>query len=87
MPKHKPIENRIVRLETINGYTITGQTNINREPGYNRLSDLVANNDEDFIVIVNATMTRENLEKTIKHKTLLVNRAHIVWVAPDETQA
>ncbi len=86
MPKHRPIENRIIRLETINGCTITGQTNINRGPGYNRLSDLVANNDENFIVLVNATMTHEKLGEPIKHKTLLVNRDHIVWVAPDESQ-
>lgn len=86
MPKYKPIENRIVHLETINGYTITGQTNINRDPGYNRLSDLLDTKDEGFIVLSNATRTRADWEKPIQHKTLMVNRDHIVWATPDEDQ-
>lgn len=86
MTKHKPTENRIVRLETINGYTITGQVNISHEPGYDRLSDLLRNNNEGFLVLMNSTMIHEKLEKPVKYKTLLVNRNHIVWVAPNDDQ-
>ena len=35
----------------IDGTTVNGQVNINKDPSYDRLSDLVGNKQEDFLVL------------------------------------
>ncbi len=80
------MKGRIVRLKLIDGSLINGQANIAREPGYERLSDLIRDPNDTFIVLFNAILYDKGVENPLKHKTLFVNKTHILWVEPDEDQ-
>ncbi len=77
---------RIIRINLIDGSNINGRININRADGFDRLSDLVVNDREPFLVIINATVHEKDFEKPIKYKTLFLNKRHIIWAAPEESQ-
>ncbi|MCK5165071.1 MAG: hypothetical protein KAJ25_07420 [Desulfobacula sp.] len=83
---NKEVKDRIIRIKLIDGSLVNGQVNINREPQYDRLSDLIASSREPFLIMFNATVNLADFEKSVKHKTLFVNKSHIIWAAPDETQ-
>jgi len=82
----KEIKDRIIRIKLIDGSQINGQVNINREPRYNRLSELIANDREPFLVLIDATVYEVGIENSVKHKTLFVNKQNIIWAAPEESQ-
>ena len=84
MPKE--VKERIIRLRLVDGTMANGQININRDQGYDRLSDLIVNNQEPFLVLYNVTVHHGNIDNPIKHKTLFINKNHIVWAEPDEDQ-
>ncbi len=80
------IQGKIVRLKLIDGSLVNGQVNINRTPGYDRLSDLVGNSDDPFLVLFNVTLYDTVAANPSRHKTLFVNKIHIIWAEPDEDQ-
>ncbi len=84
-PDQEMVE-RIIRIKLIDGSNINGRININRTGGFDRLSDLVVNDKEPFLVIINATVHEKDFEKPIKYKTLFLNKSHIIWAAPEESQ-
>lgn len=77
---------RIIRLKLVDGTLVNGQVNINRDHGYDRLSDLVANFREPFLILYNVTVRYETEDNPVKHKTLFINKDHILWAEPDEDQ-
>jgi hypothetical protein len=83
---NREIQGRIIRLKLIDGTLVNGQVNINRETGYERLSDLLSSNQEPFLILFNVTLYDNTTENPIKHKTLFVNKNHILWAEPDEDQ-
>jgi hypothetical protein len=83
---NREIKSRIVRMKLTDGSYITGQVNINRAPGYERVSDIVTENAEQFLVLFSVSVRRDELESPIQYQTLFINRAHIIWAAPDEDQ-
>ncbi len=83
---NKEIKDRIIRIKLIDGSQVNGQVNINRDPQYDRLSDLIASASESFLILSNVTVYPVNTDNPVKHKTLFVNKNHIVWAAPDEDQ-
>ncbi len=83
---HKKIEGRIIRIKLVDGTEVNGQVNLNRDTQYDRLSDLIASGREPFLVLINATIHQLTLDNPIKHKTLFVNKAHIIWASPDDNQ-
>ncbi|MBU8848575.1 MAG: hypothetical protein KOO65_03820 [Desulfobacterales bacterium] len=83
---NKEIKDRTVRIKLIDGSQVSGQVNINRDPGYDRASDLVTSYKEPFLILFNVTVNPPDFENSIKHKTLFINKSHIIWAAPDETQ-
>ncbi len=80
------VQGRIVRLKLIDGSLVNGQVNINRNPGYDRLSDLVGNPEDPFLVLFNVTLYDSTADNPSRHKTLFVNKTHIIWAEPDEDQ-
>ncbi len=82
----KTIDSRIIRIKLMDGTFVTGQINISRAPGYERVSDMVTENTERFLVLFSASLRHDSMEETIQYKTLFVNRDHILWAAPDEDQ-
>ncbi|MFH2059992.1 MAG: hypothetical protein ABIJ59_13945 [Pseudomonadota bacterium] len=80
------INARIIRLKLVDGTLVNGQVNINRDHGYDRLSDLVANFREPFLILYNVTVHYETMDNPVKHKTLFINKDHILWGEPDEDQ-
>ena len=83
---YKEIKDRIIRIQLIDGSQVNGQVNLNRDPQYDRLSDLVASEREPFLILYNVTIHQADLDNPIKHKTLFVNKAHIIWASPEEDQ-
>ncbi|MCD4718275.1 MAG: hypothetical protein K8S13_00230 [Desulfobacula sp.] len=86
MAKLREMDIRTIHIKLIDGSKINGQVNINREPGHDRLSDLIATNKEPFLVVFNATTHEDELENLLRHRTLFVNKKHIIWATPDEDQ-
>ncbi len=90
MSKKQPgvneISDRIIRLKLVDGTLVNGTVNINRDHGYDRLSDLVANNRESFLILYNATVYHDTIDTPVKHKTLFINKDHILWAEPEENQ-
>ncbi len=84
--KTKEINSRIIRIKLTDGTKINGQVNINRNPKYDRVSDLVATNNEPFLVVFQAQVYEVGLDTPIKQPTIFVNKQHILWATPDETQ-
>ena len=82
----KDVKARIIRLRLVDGTLVNGQININRDQGYDRLSDLVTNHSEPFLILYNVTVHHGNIDNPIKHKTLFINKDHIIWAEPDEDQ-
>ena len=80
------VNERIIRLKLVDGTRINGQVNINRDHGYDRLSDLVANYREPFLILYNVTVHQDNLDNPVKHKTFFINKDNILWAEPDEDQ-
>jgi len=83
---HSQVQERIVRLKLIDGSVVNGQVNIARGAGYDRLSDLVGDGGDSFLVLFNVRLYDKNVENPEKYKTLFVNKIHILWVEPDEDQ-
>lgn len=80
------VEGRIIRLKLVDGTLINGQVNIARGRGYERLSELVSDGDDSFLILFNAKLYDKNGEYSMEHKTVFVNKTHILWVEPDEDQ-
>lgn len=85
---YRKIKSRVIRIKLIDKTFISGQVNINRDDTneYERLSDLLTKNPEKFLVVFSATELRDDLDQGIKHKTLFINKDHILWVMPEEDQ-
>jgi hypothetical protein len=83
---NKDIDSRIVRLKLIDGTQVNGHVNINRDRSYDRLSDLICNDKDGFLVLFGATSHHKDFDESLKHETLFVNKRYIVWASPDEDQ-
>ncbi len=77
---------RIVRVRLIDGTQVNGQVNIDRAKGYDRLSDLMSDTDEPFLILHHVTIHQSSLDNPIRHKTLFVNKQHVIWAEPDQDQ-
>lgn len=82
----KDIESRILRITMINGDKINGQINIRRKHGHDRASDHISDKEEQFLVLMNASVNQVGSDSIIRHKTLFINKNHIIWAAPDENE-
>ena len=80
------LKGRIVRIKLTDGTVINGQVNIARGTGYDRLSDLVGDAHDAFLVLYDAVLYDAAGEMPVKRKTLFVNKTHILWIEPDEDQ-
>jgi hypothetical protein len=77
------IESRSISLKLVDGTQINGEVNINRGNGYDRLSDLVGDYQENFLTVFNATLHKKNSDPRIKYETILVNKNHILYSTPN----
>ena len=82
----RDVKARIIRLRLVDGTQVNGQININREQDYDRLSDLIANDREPFLILYNVMVHHGNIDNPIRHKALFINKDHILWAEPDEDQ-
>ncbi len=82
----KSLDSRNIRIQLVDGTKVNGQVNIKKDPGYDRLSDLVGSTNEDFLVLYNATSYYKEFDELGKHKVLFVNKNHIIWAEPDDDQ-
>ena len=80
----KEIIDRGIRIKLIDGTQIKAKVNIQRAPGYDRLSDVVASKKEPFLILFDATSYHASLSVPIKNKTLFVNKDYIIYASPDE---
>ena len=80
------INTRTIRMMLSDGTQISACVNIDRQPGYDRLSDLVSSDREPFLILMNAVMKREGANLTENHDTLFINKDHILWATPEEKQ-
>ena len=86
MSKPKDIESRTIRVIEYDGTITYGQVNIKRGSGYDRVSELINNKDEMFLVVYKATVTEPKLEKPYKLPVTFINKLHIKKAMPDGKQ-
>ncbi len=78
------VNGRILRITMANGDRINGQVNIKRKPGYDRVSDLLLDNEEQFLVLMNASVSQTGIDTPVRHKVLFINKKHVIWAIPDD---
>lgn len=83
---YKDMNTRTIRITLVDGTKISAGVNIDRQPGYSRLSDLISSDREPFLVLINAAVYRSGLDFPEKYETLFVNKDHILWATPEEAQ-
>ncbi len=83
---NKEINDRTIKIKLVDGSRINGRVNINRNKGFDRVSDLVSNSQEPFLILIDATAYEADIEIPVKYKTLFVNKNHIIWASPDDAQ-
>jgi small nuclear ribonucleoprotein (snRNP)-like protein len=66
---------RRVNVKTLDGSVLNGKVNIGSD---GRASDLFARTDQPFVVMVDVQV------EDALHKTLFINKNHIVWVEPED---
>jgi len=81
----KDINSRTVRIALVDGTQINACVNIDRDPGYSRLSDLVSSDREPFLILMNSTMRKPGVKIPETHETLFINKEHILWATPEST--
>ncbi len=86
MNKSKEIESRIIRIKLTDGTQINGQTNLNKDFRYDRLSDLIDNSQEQFLTMINANIHEDGLDQPVEYKTVFINKNQVLWASPDDRQ-
>ncbi len=86
MAPKKEINDRIIRIKLVDGSNINGRININKDDGFDRLSDLVNSEQNPFLTVMDASVHDKELETSVRHKTLFINKIHILWATPEENQ-
>ncbi|MBT3177636.1 MAG: hypothetical protein HOG03_02305 [Desulfobacula sp.] len=79
----RDINSRTIRVSLVDGTQISACVNIDREPGYNRLSDLISSDREPFLILMNAALHTPGLDNPTKHETFFINKDHILWATPE----
>ncbi len=82
----KDLNTRTIRVALVDGTQINACVNIDRQPGYNRLSDLISSDREPFLILMNSTMYKTGPGDPEKHETLFINKEHILWATPEDQQ-
>ncbi len=80
------IKDRIIKIKLVDGTQVNGQININRDPRFNRVSDILASKHESFLILSNVSVYHANFDDPEKKQTLFINKNHIIWASPDEDQ-
>ena len=83
---YKDINSHTIRVALVDGTQINACVNIDRAPGYNRLSDLISSDREPFLILMNSTLYKAGFENPEKHETLFINKDHILWATPEDKQ-
>lgn len=74
---------RFIRIRLIDGSQLNGQINLNRDPGFTRLSDLISSRRERFLTLTNVTVYGHDFQIKEKKKVLFINKTHIMWAEPN----
>ncbi|MBW2107541.1 MAG: hypothetical protein JRI36_02585 [Deltaproteobacteria bacterium] len=76
--KHSILKPARVSIKTADGSVIQGSVNVGFE---RRVSNLFIDSESPFVVLFDATIPGEG-----SGKILVLNKAHIVWVEPEEAR-
>jgi hypothetical protein len=71
----KTVEYRRVNVKTLDGSVLNGKVNVGAN---SRASDLFARTDQPFVIMVDVQI------EDVVHKTMFVNKDHVVWVEPED---
>lgn len=82
----KNMNTRSIRISLVDGTQISACVNIDRQPGYSRLSDLISSDREPFLILMNSTMYIPGVAAQERYDTLFINKEHILWATPEESQ-
>lgn len=78
------IESRNITIKLADGTQISGEVNLNRGNGYDRLSDLVGDYHENFLTVFNAVLQDGCKDKSETYRTILINKSHILYSIPED---
>lgn len=82
----RDLNTRTIRITLVDGTQINACVNLDRQPGYSRVSDLISSDREPFLILMNSTMYRAGLENPTRYDTLFINKDHILWATPEDQQ-
>jgi hypothetical protein len=80
----RDINSGIIKVTLVDGTQISACVNLDRQPGYNRVSDLISSDREPFLILMNSTMYKKGFESPLKYETLFINKDHIMWATPED---
>lgn len=83
---YKDLNARTIRVTLVDGTQISACVNIDRQPGYDRLSDLISSDREPFLILMNSTMYKNDCKTSTQYETLFINKNHIMWATPEDIQ-
>ena len=83
---NKETKDRAIKIKLLDGTQATGQVNINRKPQYDRVSDVLATKQEQFLILSDVTIYHAYSAEAEKQQAFFINKAHIIWAKPDENQ-
>jgi hypothetical protein len=81
----KDINSQTVKITLVDGTQVNACVNLDRDPGYSRLSDLISSDREPFLILMNPTIYKPGLENPEKHETLFINKKYILWATPENS--
>ncbi|WP_300458194.1 hypothetical protein [Desulfobacula sp.] len=79
----RDINSHTVKITLVDGTQINACVNLDRDPGYSRLSDLISSEREPFLILMNPTIYKPGLENPEKYETLFINKEYILWATPE----
>ena len=78
------IDCRAIKVKLKDGSYLNGKVNLNRDPKYDRLSDLIVNDEEPFLILFSAKSYDSKKSYAMDHETLFVNKDFIAWAEPNK---
>ncbi len=77
------VQRKFIRLKLIDGTQVNGQVDLSTSPIFDRVSDIISNENDTFITLEQVTIYGTDFQTREKYRTLYINKAHILWVEPE----
>ena len=84
MPFHSTGDSpcHFIRLKLLDGTQLNGQVDLTRHPGFDRVTDIISNSHDPFLILDRVTIYSSDFQTREKYDVLYINKAQILWIEP-----